>query len=195
MVVVGTSAGKVHEIFWKATTVGVEGHDDLPVSFAPGSIAAVAAMYNPDQQRHVVVVGTRAGKLHEIFWKAGTVELKVMTIAGSFDPGSIIAVSGFYDGNKQRYVVIVGTTDGKVHQIYWKDTTVGIEAHSLVTQFSAQSIVSLAAYYSASDPTGPHRGGTDERLVLHELWVKPDMAAMRSTGSPVNPQRPLSEAS
>jgi len=175
LVVVGTSAGKVHEIFWKADTVGVEGHDDLPVTFAPGSIVAVTAFYNTDQQRHVVVVGTRAGKLHEIFWKADTVGIEGHDdLPVSFGSGSIVAVSGFYDANKQRYVVVVGTTDGKVHQVYWKATTVGIEAHSTVTQFSANSIVSLAGFYSARDQFEHIVVGLANGR-LRELWVKPDI--------------------
>jgi hypothetical protein len=175
VVVVGTSAGKVHEIFWKADTVGIEGHDDLPVTFAPGSIVGVTAFYNTDQQRHVVVVGTRAGKLHEIFWKADTVGVEGHDdLPVSFNSGSIVAVSGFYDSSKQRHVVIVGTTDGKVHQVYWKATTVGIEAHSTVTQFSANSIVSLAGFYSVSDQVEHIVVGLTSG-VLRELWVKPDI--------------------
>ena len=64
---------------------------------------------------------------------------------------SIRAVSGFYDRAKQRHVVIVATKDGRVHQVYWKATTVGIEAKSTVTEFSAGSIVGVAGFYSASD--------------------------------------------
>jgi hypothetical protein len=174
VVVVGTTAGKVHEIFWKADTVGIEGHDDLPVTFPAGSIVAVTAFYNPDQQRHVVVVGTRAGKLHEIFWKADTVGVEGHDdLPVSFGSDAIVAVSGFYDSNKQRYVVIVGTTDGSVHQVYWKDTTIGIEAHSTVTKFNAHSIVGLAGFYSSSDQIEHIVVGLANGL-LRELWVKPD---------------------
>ena len=175
VVLVGTTAGKVHEIFWKADTVGVEGHDDLPVTFAPGSILAVTAFYNTDQQRHVAVVGTSAGKLHEIFWKSDTVGVEGHDdLPVSFGSGSIVAVSGFYDSNTQRHVVVVGTRDGRVHQVYWKATTVGIEAHGTVTQFSANSIVSLAGFYSASDQIEHIVVGLTNGL-LHELWTKPDI--------------------
>lgn len=175
LVVVGTIAGKVHEIFWKADSVGVEGHDDLPVAFIPGTIVGVAAFYNTDQQRHIVVVGTSAGKLHEIFWKADTVGVEGHDdLPVSFTPNSIAAVSGFYDSSKQRHVVIVGTTDGNVHQVYWKATTVGIEAHSIVAQLSANSIVSLAGFYSASDQVEHIVVGLTSGLLL-EFWVKPDI--------------------
>ncbi len=175
LVVVGKTDGKVHEIFWKADTVGVEGHDDLPVAFTPGSIVGVTAFYNTNDQRFVVVVATRLGKLHEIFWKTNTVGVEGHDdLPVSFDPNSIVAVSGFYDSNKQRHVVIVGTTDGKVHQVYWKATTVGIEASSTVTQFSANSIVSLAGFYSASDQIEHIVAGLTNGQIL-ELWVKPDI--------------------
>src|SRR6266567_2789675 len=175
VVLVGTTAGKVHEIFWKDTTVGVEGHDDLPVPFAPGSIVGVTGFYNSDQRRYVVVVGTRAGKLHEIFWKDDTIGVEGHDdLPVSFGSDSIAALSGFYDQGKQRHVVIVGTKDGRVHQVYWKATTVGIEANSTVTQFSAHSIVSLAGFYSASDQIEHIVVGLANGL-LRELWVKQDV--------------------
>jgi hypothetical protein len=175
LVVVGTTAGRVHEIFWKADTVGVEGHDDLPVTFPIGSIVAVTAFYNTDQKRYVVVVGTSAGKLHEIFWKSDTVGIEGHEdLPVSFDSGSIVAVSGFYDGNKQRHVVVIATSDGQVHQVYWKATTVGIEAHSIVTQFSANSIVSVAGFYSGSDQLEHIVVGLKNGR-LRELWMKPDI--------------------
>jgi hypothetical protein len=146
----------------------------LPVAFAPHSIVAVTAFYNTDQQRHVVVVGTSAGKLHEIFWKSDTVGIEGHDdLPVSFGSGSIVAVSGFYDANNQRHVVVVGTTDGKIHQVYWKAATVGIEAHSIVRQFSAHSIVSLAGFYSASDQIEHIVVGFANGL-LRELWLKPD---------------------
>jgi hypothetical protein len=175
VVLVGTTAGKVHEIFWKADTVGVEGDDDLPVAFPHGSIVAVTALYDIDQQRYVVVVGTSAGKLHEIFWKSDTIGIEGHDdLPVSFGLGSIVAVSGFYDSDKQRYVVVVGTSDGKVHQVYWKALTVGIEARRVVAQFSVNSIRSLAGFYSASDQIEHIVVGLANGL-LREFWVKPNM--------------------
>jgi hypothetical protein len=61
-----------------------------------------------------------------------------------------------------------------VHQVYWRATTVGIEANSTVAQFSAGSVVSVAGFYSASDQI-EHLvvGLTNGRL--RELWTKPDV--------------------
>jgi hypothetical protein len=175
LVLVGTSAGRVHEIFWKADTVGVEGHDDLPVMFTPGSIVAVAAIYDSDQQRYIVVVGTTAGKLHEIFWKPDTVGIEGHDdLPVDFGSRSIVAVSGFYDSNRKRYVVAVGTSDGTVHQVYWKALTVGIEAHSTVAKFNPNSIVSVAAFYSVSDNVN-HIVVALSNGQLREWWVTPDI--------------------
>ncbi len=175
LVLVATTAGKVHEIFWKDATVGIEGHDDLPVPFAPASIVGVTAFYNTDQHRYVVVVGTTAGILHEIFWKDDTVGVEGHDdLPVAFGANAIAALSGFYDQAKQRHVVIVATKDGRVHQVYWRATTVGIEANSTVTQFSAGSIVSVAAFYSASDQVEHIVAGlTNGRI--RELWTKADV--------------------
>jgi hypothetical protein len=172
---VGTKAGKVHEIFWKDNTVGVKGHDDLPVTFSAKSIVGVTGFYNTDQQRYVVVVATSAGKLHEIFWRDNTVGVEGHDdLPVDFGSGSIVAVSGFYDASKQRHIVVVGTTDRRVHQVYWKATTVGIEANSTVTEFSADSIVGLAGFYSASDQIEHIIVGLTNGLI-RELWTKADV--------------------
>ncbi len=175
IVIVGTTAGTVHEIFWKADTVGIEGHDDLPVSFAQGSIVAVTAIYNNDQQRYVVVVGTNAGKLHEIFWQATTVGIEGHDdLPVDFGEDSIVAVSGFYDSNRQRYFVAVATCDGTVYQVYWHPWSVGIEAHSVVANFSPNSILSVAAFYSVTDHVD-HIVVALSDGEIRELWVTPDL--------------------
>ncbi len=175
LVFVGTTLGKVHEIFWKADTVGIEGTDALPVTFTPGSIVGVAALYNTDDRRYVLVVGTRAGGLHEIFWKADTIGIEGDdNLPISFGLNAIVAVAGFYDIGKQRHIVVVATRDGKVHQVYWKALTVGIEAHSIVAQFGANSIAGLAAFYSATDQIEHIIVGlTNGRVV--ELFVQSDI--------------------
>ncbi len=173
-VFVGTTLGKVHEVFWKADTVGIEGNDDLPVTFTPTSIVGVAAFYNPDDQHYVVVVGTRTGALHEIFWRTNTVGVEGHDdLPIGFGLNLIVAVSGFYDLAKRRYVVAVATSDGKIHQVYWKPATVGIEAHSVVAQFGPNSISGLTAFYSATDQVEHIVMGLTNGQVL-ELFVKPD---------------------
>jgi Common central domain of tyrosinase len=173
--IVGTSAGKVYEIFWKADTVGVEGHDDLPVAFSPGSIVGVAALYDSDQQRYVVVVGTSAGRLHEIYWKADTVGIEGHdNLPAAFDPRSIVAVSGCYDSSRKRYIIAVGLADGTVRQVYWKPSTVGVEANSVVAKLTANSIVGVSAFYSVSDNIN-HIVVARSNGQLQEFWVAADV--------------------
>jgi hypothetical protein len=173
--IVGTSAGKVHEIFWKADTVGVEGHDDLPVAFSPGSIVGVAALYDSDQQRYVVVVATSAGRLHEIHWKADTVGIEGHDdLPTALDPGSIVAISGCYDSNRKRYIIAVGLADGTVRQVYWKPSTVGVEANSVVAKLTANSIVGVSAFYSVSDNIN-HIVVAQSDGQLQEFWVAADV--------------------
>lgn len=175
IVIVATKAGKVHEIFWKADTVGIEGHDDLPVAFPAGSIVGVSALYDPDQQRYIVVVALSSGKLHEIFWKATTVGIEGHDeLPVSFGANSIAAISSFYDNTKQRYVVAVGTKDGKVQQVYWQAFTVGIQAQATVTQLTANSIRGVAGFYSASDHVEHIVVGQTNGRVL-EFWVIPNL--------------------
>jgi hypothetical protein len=175
IVIVATKAGKVHEIFWKADTVGIEGHDDLPVAFPAGSIVGVSALYDPDQQRYIVVVALSSGKLHEIFWKATTVGIEGHDeLPVSFGANSIVAISSFYDNTKQRYVVAVGTKDGKVQQVYWQAFTVGIEAQATVTQLAANSVKGIAGFYSASDHVEHIVVGQTNGRVL-EFWVIPNL--------------------
>ena len=90
----------------------IEGHDDLPVDFATNSIVAVTGLYDNNQQRYVVLAGTTAGKVHEIYWKDDTVGIEGHDdLPVTFTPGSIVAVTALYDGDQHEYVVVVGTTE------------------------------------------------------------------------------------
>ena len=44
LLVAGRVHGTVHEFWWKPAQPGIEGHDDLPVTFGAGSIVSVATM-------------------------------------------------------------------------------------------------------------------------------------------------------
>jgi hypothetical protein len=176
VVVVGTNGGKIHEIFWKSDTVGIEGHDDLPVTFAADTIVAISGFYNPDTQRHIVIVATTLGKIHEIFWKSSTPGIEGHDdLPVTFAPDTIKGVAGFYNPSDQRHVVIVGTTDGRVYQIYWKEFTVGVEIHSLIAQFQSDSIVGVAGFYSEDDQFEHVIVGTNDGKI-HELWARSGQA-------------------
>jgi hypothetical protein len=173
VVVVATTTGQVHEIFWKSDTVGIEGTDPLPVTFGAGGIVDACVFYNTDERRNIVVVAEASGRLHEIFWKELTVGIEGHDrFPLDFGSGGIAAVSGFYDPSRQRHVVVVGASDGKVHQVYWKALTVGIEAHSVVAQYAAGSIVSVAGFYSLADQVEHVVVGLNTGEVL-ESWLLP----------------------
>jgi hypothetical protein len=150
--IVGLTNGKIHDIFWKSGQVGIEGNEPLPVSLTSGSIVSVSGFYNSDDRRHFVIVGTRGGGVHEIFWKSDTPGIEGHEpLPVDFGHDNINSVSGFYNSDDRRHYVIVGPRNGRVHEIFWKSDTVGIEGHNdLPVQFDSD-IVSVSGYYSTVD--------------------------------------------
>jgi len=97
-VIVGTNAGKVHEIWWESGHAGIDGQGDLQgVQFSPGSIVGLAAYFSSDEKLHDVIVGTNAGKVHEIWWKSGQAGIEGQgDLQGvQFSPGSIVGLAAF----------------------------------------------------------------------------------------------------
>jgi hypothetical protein len=171
VVIVATTAGQVHEVFWKSDTVGVEGTDVLPVGFGANGIVDAALFYDTDERRNIALVATPSGRVHEIFWQEFTVGIEGHDdLPLDFGAGGIVAVSGFYDPGRRRIVAVVGTTDGKVHQVYWKSLTVGIEAHSVIAQYPAGSVVDVAGFFSASDQV-EHVVVALANGVVEEAWL------------------------
>jgi hypothetical protein len=184
IVLVGTTAGKVHEIYWKPETVGTEGDDDLPVAFPANSIVALSGLYDTDTQRHTVFVGTTAGTVREIYWKADTVGIEGQDdLPVSFPPGSIVGVTGFYDSDQQRYLVIVATKQGKLHEIFWKSTTVGVEGHDDVpVDFGAGSIAAVSGFYDSYRRRYVVTVGTTDGT-LHEVYWQADTVGIERWSS------------
>jgi hypothetical protein len=113
--IVGTAAGKIHEIWWKSGQAGIEGHGDLPVQFASGTIVSVAGYWASTDERHHVIVATKDGKVYDIWWKSGQAGVEGQYLLTEFKPGSIVRITGYYAENDNRHHVIVGTRDGNVH--------------------------------------------------------------------------------
>jgi hypothetical protein len=171
VVIAATTAGQLHEVFWRASTVGLEGTDVLPVEFGVDGIVDACILYDTDQRRNIVLVGTSAGRVHEIFWQELTVGVEGHDdIPLAFGAGAIVAVSGFYDEGRQRIVALVGTNDGKVHQVYWRSSTVGIQAHSVLAQYPAGSVVDVAGFYSVTDQVA-HAVVALTGGEVEELWL------------------------
>jgi len=178
IVAAGTQFGGVHEIFWKPGQVGIEGEDDLPVSFAGEGLAAIGSLYNSDDQRHLVVVGKNNGRIEEIFWKSDTVGIEGHDeLPASFGPNSIVAVSGLYDPHQRRHLVIVGTKFGGVHDLFWRSDSVGLDGvDQLPVPFTPGSIAGVASIYNPDQRryvvvVAANVGGSG---TLHEIFWKAD---------------------
>ena len=62
-------------------------------------------------------------------------------VSAVFGNNTIAGIAGFYNIDDKRYHVIVGTTGGKVHDIYWKSDTVGVEANNVYQVYSLAIIL------------------------------------------------------
>ena len=69
-----------------------------------------------------------------------------------FGANSIVGVGGYFDPVGQQHVVIVGTTDGKVYDLWWQGPNPA--TRELLYQFGANSIVGVGGYF---DPVGQQR--------------------------------------
>ena len=175
IVIAGMGGDRMHEIFWHPAQVGIEGQDDLPVPFSPGSIVSVASLYNINDQRHVAFAGLRQGTVREIFWKSDTVGVEGFDdLPVPFAPGSIVDIAALYNPDDRRHLVVVATTAGKIHEIFWKSDTVGVEGHDdLPVPFPAGGIAAVTAFYNLDD----HRHvvvAATTRGTLHEIFWKSD---------------------
>ena len=84
-----------------------------------------------------------------------------------FGANSIVGVGGYFDPVGQQHVVIVGTTDGKVYDLWWQGPNPA--TRELLYQFGANSIVGVGGYF---DPVGQQHvvivGTTDGKV--YDLW-------------------------
>jgi hypothetical protein len=89
-------------------------HLDTLAQLGPGPIAGYYA--RDDQDQHVIV-GTKDGTLHEVYWKpAQGVHQDVLTQFGS----EIVGVGGYYADDDDTQHAIVATSDGTLTEVYWK---------------------------------------------------------------------------
>jgi hypothetical protein len=72
----------------------------------------------------------------------------------AFPAGSVVSVAGYYAAGDEFQHVIVATTDGAIHEVFWKPqdpANPGVRTDQL-TAFPAGTVVSVAGYYA--DATG-----------------------------------------
>jgi photosystem II stability/assembly factor-like uncharacterized protein len=162
--VVGTSNGKVHEIYWIRDEEPGQG---VIFQFLFGSIVDLAAYYGGeiDQNQHVIV-GTTDGKIHELNWQGP--DPPSHDVLTQFAAGSIVAIAAFYGGGiDQHQHVIVGTKDGNVHELFWQGpdpATVRV-----LSGFGAGNIVDIAGYYNPADQN-QHAIVATKDGNMHELF-------------------------
>ena len=168
-VIIASHDGNIHDLYWKPAQ-GV--HQDILTQFGANTIVSIAGYYDPgaDDQNQHVIVATKDGKVTELWWKPGQgVHQDILT---QFGANTIVSIAGYYDpgADDQNQHVIVATKDGKVTELWWKP---GQGVHQdILTQFGANTIVSIAGYYAASDQNqhviiASHDGN------IHDLYWKP----------------------
>jgi hypothetical protein len=95
-------------------------------------------------------------------------------VLAQFGANSIVGIAGFYGGDTDNHQhVIVGTTDGRVHELYWQGPNP--PGQGVLTQFAAHSIVGIAGFYGGVADNHQHAivATTDGRV--HELyWQGPN---------------------
>jgi hypothetical protein len=167
--IVGLTNGKIHDIFWKSGQVGIEGNDELPVNLTSGSIVSVSGFYNSDDRRHFVIVGTRGGGVHEIFWKSDTPGIEGHNdLPAVFGFDGIVSVSGYYSSVDQLLNVIVGLRNGWLFDIHWKSGQAGIFGPSVLTPVpNTNSMIGAAGLFNNHDPR--HIVIVGESGRIHEL--------------------------
>jgi Matrixin/Putative peptidoglycan binding domain len=170
-VIVGTTDGNVHELYW-GPPVGQVGHSILR-QFGANSIVGVGGFYGGDiDQNQHAIVATTDGNVHELYWgpPVGQVEHGVLT-----QFGAIAGVGGFYGGDiDQNQHAIVATRDD-VHEIYWGPTGQG---QDLLSQFGANSVVGVAGFYGGNTDNHQHVIVSTAGGRVYELyWQGPNPAS------------------
>jgi 2-keto-3-deoxy-6-phosphogluconate aldolase len=174
--IVATSDGQVHEIFFNPDQ-GLG--QDVLATFAAGSIVKLAGYFTPEDGYQHVIVATIDGVVHEVFFSptqglgqdvlaqyaAGT----VVSLAGYVTPQD-----GFNNGDYQH--VIVATSDGVVHEIFF-NPTLGL-GQDVLAQYAAGSIASLAGYYTPGDGYQHVIVATSDGKV-HEVFFNPNVGTFQ----------------
>jgi hypothetical protein len=119
-VIVATSDGVVHEIFFNPTQ-GLG--QDVLAQYAAGSIVSVAGYYTPGDGYQHVIVATNDGKVHEDFFNP--TQGLGQDVLAQFNNSAIIGVAGYVtpvDSTRAHDFqnVLVATADGLIEQIHWR---------------------------------------------------------------------------
>jgi hypothetical protein len=101
--------------------------------------------------------------------------LAVHGVLSQFGANSIVGVGGYFDPVGQQHVVIVGTTDGKVYDLWWQGPNPA--TRELLYQFGANR--GVGGYYAVTDKNQHAIVGTGDGRVNELCWQGPNPADQR----------------
>lgn len=137
------------------------------------NVVSLRGWFSEDDFRNNVIVGTSDGNVHYMFWKGHDSFVTNERLPLSFDPGTIVSVSGYYSTDGQFQMVMVATTHGKVHEIFFKSTQtqngISIEGHDDLPGINfSEPIVGVSGHFSLVDARHLVVVGTQQRI--HEIF-------------------------
>jgi photosystem II stability/assembly factor-like uncharacterized protein len=166
-VIVATSDRNIHHLSW--APVGTV-HQEVLTQLG-NNIVKLAGFYSDIDEHNHVIVGDQFDVVHELFWELGPVEQG--ELANFLDPiGNrvIVALAGFYSDIDEHNHVIVGTSDGKVHELFWTPGGGGPVRQGEIGDFSS-TIVAIAGYYADIDEHNHVIVGTRDGTVYELFWT------------------------
>ena len=96
-------------------------------------------------------------------------------VLDQFGANSIVGVGGYFDPVGQQHVVIVGTTDGKLYDLWWQGPNPA--TRELLYQFGANR--GVGGYYAVTDKNQHAIVGTADGKVNELCWQGPNPADQR----------------
>lgn len=162
-VIVATDDGNVSQLWWQGSAApgqGLLAHFDSPVVDMTGYAAS-------DGLEHVFVA-TKDGKVTELYWQGDAAAVQGAQFQlEAYTWNSVLGVGGYYAAADKLQHLIVGTSNGTLHEFFWSPGDGrGILHDDLAVLDDLKPIID--AYY---DPSGYQHiiAATDDGNV-HELY-------------------------
>ncbi|GGM12094.1 hypothetical protein GCM10007977_011570 [Dactylosporangium sucinum] len=162
------SDNRIHSLYW---STGAVGHDNLSgVAGTPYAAGEPFAYYTPFNDVHqVVYVGTN-GHIYELYWQGVNAVTGWNLTAPAGAPPANGSLTAYYNAAENTKHVIYGSTDGRLHEIWWTPGG-GIPAHSDLTTFAAAPAASTApASFVTTDPNTQHVAYRSYNRIYEIAW-------------------------
>src|SRR4029079_80030 len=170
-VVVATKDGKLHDLYWTPQQIGVS-HDILQVNFGFENIVGITGYVSESQGLHNVVVATKDGKLHDLYWTPQQIGVSHDILQVNFGFENIVGITGYVSEIQGLHNVVVATKDGKLHDLYWTPQQIGVSHDILQVDFGFENIVGITGYFSESQGLHNVVVATKDGK-LHDLYWTP----------------------